>query len=244
MNGTSEPNASNSEQRFTLADAELVGFFTASVGVRAQQYDACGGTAFDVHEAHTSKLKAMRWLAPGSPASAMVVRDRVASSLLELPRATLEVLTAVYAPHGWPLVVASALSTPWGGGSLTELAATLPLASRAAGGGNAVSVVEWLAVRIERIGRIELDRNRREAEVAFGKMVAEWRSAAETLRMAALEEYEVVRRARVAAEVASYRAVRDNRRRKSEAMLAEELGMSRRIARARLERRMGRKVAA
>lgn len=241
--------------RLAASDAELVGFFTAAVGVRAQQYEGSGG-AFSSSETHTSRLKAMRWLAPGTPPSAMVVRDRVASSLSMLSPAHRSVLVAVYTPHAWHAVAVVALASPWGGGSLVLLASTLPRASEVARK-RKVGRPHRLANLLKTLGHEdESERERPEADEVLGwllslavsdettQLIGRLRKDAEALRMSALEAYEVVRRARVEAEGVEFRARKEARRRRGEELLAEEIGMSRRIARARFERRTGRKVAA
>jgi hypothetical protein len=214
--------------RYAKSDQELAGFFTSAVGLSGQGIDPSGvHRPFDSNDGAERQLRAMRWLS--SAQSPMAWVDRVAATLGQLTEEHRRTLVLVYTPHAWPSTwLASALATPWGGGSLTSLALAMPGASS--------SVRGWL-LDVDRPQ--EQERKRRES--VCSKLVRE----AEKLRMDALVAYDALRVTRVEVEGREARERKSARALKSAALLEEELGMDRRIARARLERRMmrGRKAA-
>ena len=166
--------------RYAAADAELAGFFTSAIGLKGQSYDANGGGAFNSNSLHDARIRAL-------DAGSVPWFDRVEATFMRLPANSQRVLALVYTPHGWPTWLADALSTPWGGGSFVALAAGLPRAVAAAGGG---SPLVWLASR----GRG--GANERESK-AMTDLYRRLRQDCEDLRLGALALYDVVRVERI-----------------------------------------------
>jgi hypothetical protein len=208
--------------RYAKADFELAGFFTHAVGLKGQGYESSGGIAFDSNSAAERQLKAMRWLSQAQSPIAWV--DRVAATLGQLDDEHRRVLVLVYTPHAWPSTwLASALATPWGGGSLTSLALALPGASSAVRG--------WL-LDVDRPE--EQERKRRES--VCSKLVRE----AEGLRMAALIAYDALRVPRVKQEATTATARRFARYAANEALLVRVMGVAREKAATRFARKCRR----
>jgi hypothetical protein len=214
----SEHSESNGGHKYASADAELSGYFTSAVGLKGQGYEVSGGNAFSSNDAAERMLKQMRWLS--ASASPMSFVDRVAATLQQLAPEHRITLSLVYAPHAWPATwMASALATPWGSGSMAALVLTLPKAVQ--------GLRRWL-LEVDR----PLEQERKHRETACARLVRD----GEMLRLAALKEYETLRVLRVAGEIAEARRLRAAKAERSAQLLAEELGMDRRIARARAER--------
>jgi len=208
--------------RYASADAELAGFFTAALGVIAQGYENNGVQAFLSCHAHAVRILAiqrghMRWY------------DRVEATLLQLPAEHRRVLELIYRPHAWPTWLASELATPWGGGSMVALAATLTRATDAAGGGSAIG---WLVSR----GRGGAnDGEVKRLQGLFRRL----REDAEGLRMKALAAYDILRIERVKRSQANEREVKAARERANADRLATMIGQSRAKSAARFTRRGG-----
>lgn len=218
--------------RLAAADEELTGWYTAAVGVKAQSYDGgSGGGAFDSHEAHTGRLRAMRWL-EGRPG----VRewyDRVAATVGELDPEHRRVLGLVYTPRAGATWLSSELSTPWGGGSFVALAATLPRAEEAALRAGHVSVHSWWLV-LE--GTVPTRKRLEQLQSLLGRL----RRECEALRLPALAAYDRLRVARIDQERKAAQEAREERARESTRRLEEVLGEVRRRSAARFERRLRR----
>lgn len=163
------------QRRYGKADDELVGYFSAAIGVKAQSYEP-STAAFDPGRPHEARLRAlsgggMRWF------------DAVGATLGQLEIDHRRVLAAVYAPHAWPTWLADALSTPWGGGSFVGLAGGLPraaLAARTREGG--LTVLDWLAKR---------------GKTAKDALMTSLREDCEALRLPALVAYDAFRIVRI-----------------------------------------------
>lgn len=100
--------------QFIEADRELAEFYLSSLGVRAQSYEPSYGAIADddasaLHE-ETTRRRAIRRF------------NGTELALGRMPADERRVLRSVYAPHGWPELLACALRTRWGSGSLVGLA--------------------------------------------------------------------------------------------------------------------------
>ncbi len=151
----------------------------------------------------------------------------MAATLVCLATEHQRILVLVYTPHAWPATwMASALATPWGGGSMAALALTLPRAAQ--------ELQRWL---------LDVDRPKEEERRRRETMCARLVREGEPFRAAAIRAYDTLRVARIDAETAAARQAKAARATRAATMLADEIGMDRRIQRARFERRM-RRVAA
>lgn len=219
----SEAKSARDHRRYGKSDDELTGWFSAAIGCKAQSYDSDGGGT-DPNEQHYARLRSMargtmRWF------------DRVGDTVRLLPLAERRVLVLVYTPHSWPTWLQDALTTPWGGGNFVALAATTPRAANAAGKAGATSVHHWLVSR-GRGGANE--RESKEMRDLFRRL----KDDCEALRVPALAAYEALRVDRVKREQAAERQAKSLREAKNAALLEEHLGVCRRRARAKLDRRI------
>lgn len=209
-------------RRFGKADDELVGWFSAAIGVKAQNLDSNGG-AFNSHDAHEGRLKAMAWLS-GHVGSCEWF-DRVAKTIARLEPGHRTVLVTVYTPHAAPTWLQDALSPPWGGGSFVQLACALPRASLAARDRvDGRTVGDWLATQ-GRGGATALLKHLKEDS--------------EALRMPVLAAYEALRIARIKAEQVEERRLKGVREEKNAKRYLELCGVKRSKDRARRARRTG-----
>lgn len=115
---------------FLKADDELSGFFTASVGVRAQNYDTDGGER-SIAEDHYRRLRAMKWLGASHERGIQAWYDAVRVTLGTIDRTHATLLANIYTPHGWPTWLADRLSAPWGRASFVVIASTTKTAEEA-----------------------------------------------------------------------------------------------------------------
>lgn len=231
-------------RRFGKADDELVGFFSAAIGVRAQNLDSNGG-AFNSHDAHEGRLKAMAWLT--GRVGAREWFDRVGSTLVQLPLEHRRLVVLVYTPHGAPTWLADALSTPWGGGSFVQLACALPRATLAAADrhGGAIAWPKRGVVRAQpRDGQTVLDWLVARGRRAKDALLSSLREDGEALRMPALAAYEQLRIERVKAEQIVERDTKAARERANEDRYLKWLGKRRRGESDRLTKRQERMRAA
>lgn len=235
MTESSDVNSTDSGcqggHRYASSDAELVGYFLSSLGVKGQSYEALGGADFNSDEAAARMLKAFKFLQMAR--SPMQWFDSVTATLMKLSPEHRITLTLVYTPHSWPATwMASALSAPWGSGSMAALALTLPGATSSEDGGISSETVRRWLLDVDRPSMQEVKR--RESVCARLVRIGELRLDK------AMGAYDALRVARVLEEEREAREKRVARQAANEARLAEELGMDRRIARARLERRTRR----
>lgn len=217
-------------RRFIEADAELVGYFTSSVGVRAQSYDSDGGGggAFDSERAHEGML---RECSRGT----MHRVDAVAATLRLLTPAHRRVLQLVYEPHAPGtngLKLASDLTPSWGGGSFVRLSALTETARAAFDRrfhreGDPAAVLVFL--------RDEAGRGR-QSEGLFRRL----REECETARERPLEAYDALREHREHAEGLERRRRRAESERRGDILLAQILGRKARRETLRFEQRLGK----
>lgn len=212
----SDEQHARNQRRFGKADDELVGWFAASIGVRAQTYERGGSAAFDSNVAHGARLRALEQ-------GGIAWFDRVAATIRQLAPEHRRVLVLVYTPHSWPTWLADALSTPWGGGSFVALASTLPRAAEAA----------MRSLKVERVAPASVmswfgSRGRGGADELFRRL----KSDGEEIRLAALAAYDALRVARLKREQAVERKAKEDRERANAKLLAEKLAGRRRKARA------------
>ncbi len=203
-------------RRFGKADDELVGWFACAIGVKAQNIDANGSDG-NPEERHYSRLRAMN-------RGTMAWYDAVAATIGKLTPEHRQVIALVYTPHAAPTWLQDALSTPWGGGSLVQLAATLQRAQTAAHARvPGQTVVDWLTARGRR---------------AKDPLLAALREDAEALRVAALTAYDPLRVDRVKREETAKREAARERERRNADLYAELTGRNRARDSARFERRL------
>lgn len=206
------------QRRYGKADDELVGWFSAAIGVKAQSYEP-STSAFDPGRPHEARLRAlsnggMRWF------------DAVGGSLALLEAEHRRVLAAVYTPHGWPTWLADALATPWGGGTFVSLVAGLPRAVLAARDRKeGLTVAGWLSAS----GRGAKDA-----------LLRSLRDDGEALRMPALVAYDALRIARIKAEQFETRAAAERRSEANFRLYSELVGRRGAKDRARFEARTRR----
>lgn len=209
------------QRRYGKADDELVGYFSAAIGVRAQSYEP-STAAFDPGRPHEARLKAlagggMRWF------------DAVGGTLALLDVDYRRVLSAVYRPHAWPTWLADALSTPWGGGTFVALVGTLPRAALAAQSRDVgVTVLDWLAKR---------------GKTAKDALLTSLREDGEALRMPALVAYDALRIARIKAAQVAERAAGERQSERNLQLYSELVGRRAKRQRERFEARLRRGAA-
>jgi hypothetical protein len=243
--GTAERN------QYANAEREVCGFFTSSLGVKAQSFEGGGGlVAFDANAAAERMLVSIRASGYGEGISPTAQHDRVAVTLAALPAATHALLALVYVPYGTgcsprgarrgedtPDLLSSALRTAWGGGSYVRLALTHKRVLAAFGRqhpGKTADPAGLLAFLTHEAGR--------------GTAAPDWlgivQGDGEERRTVALVAYDALRVLRMDAEAQESRERRAHKAAANAARLEEELGMDRRIARARFERRTRGRTAA
>lgn len=235
-------------RRFGKADDELVGFFSAALGVKAQNLDSSGG-AFNSHEAHWGRLQAMQ-------RGQLAWYDAVAATLGQLPALHRRVLVVVYSPHAAPTWLQDALSTPWGGGSFVALATAQPRALTAAAERNGESIawdstpkdagpvsqrpVRYGVVRKSyKGGETVLDWLIRRGRGASENLLKSLREDCEALRMPALAAYEELRKARVKAKLVADKERADKRSERNMRLYTELTGKRERKVRERRARKTG-----
>lgn len=210
-------DSDRNRRRFGKADDELVSFFSAAIGVRAQNYDSSGGGT-DPNEWHYGRLRSMQ-------RGELARFDRIAATLRQLPSAARVVLVAVYTPHAAPTWLQDALSPPWGGGSFVALAQTTPRAALAAMNREpGQTVLDWLAQRGRR---------------AKDPLLQSLRDDCEVSRLAALEAYEPLRVARIKADQVRDRDAAESRSRRNQELFSELVGRRTAKERQRIARRTG-----
>lgn len=222
-------------RRYGKADDELVGWFSAAIGVKAQSYEA-STSAFDPGRPHEARLRA---LASGG----MSWFDRIAATLAQLTPEHRRIIALVYTPHAAPTWLQDALSPPWGGGSFVQIATALPRATVAAQDRH--RDVTWPerrrgVVRVQpQDGRTVLDwlvaRGRRAKDVLLTSL----REDAEALRMPAIAAYDVLRIARIKAEQVADKEAVERRSERNLALYSELVGKKRRKERERRAKRTG-----
>ncbi len=203
-------------RRFGKSDDELVGWFASAIGVKAQNIDASGGDG-NPNERHYSRLRAMG-------RGTMARHDAVAATIGEVSSERRRVIVLVYTPHAAPTWLQDALSTPWGGGSLLQLATTLPRAAAAAQSRcPGTTIIDWLSHRGRR---------------AKDALLVGLREDAEALRIAALAAYDPLRIDRVRREQSAEREAKQERERRNAELYAELTGRKRARDSAKFERRL------
>lgn len=190
--------------RWWEADEEICGFFTSSVGIKAQNYEGGNGATFDSNAMHAAKLKTMGWMTKRR--SDIEQHMLVEVTLMQLHAEDQRVARLVYTPHAWPSWLASALSVPWGHGSLVALAAVHPMVTERARKQTDGSIIGWMLAQ----GR----------EESFWRKVKE---VTERSRLHMLRRYDEIRTLRDRADDAERRAEKAHRRAENQRLLEEVL---------------------
>lgn len=171
-------DSSGASKSLAAADAELSGWFLEGRFLHGQSYESGGGN--DANAKASAAHDAMIRLA-SSGASRQ--HDAIGATIAGLSVEHRRVAVAVYMPHGAPVWLASALSTPWGAGNLLGLATSLPRAVKAAAGrDDGLTVLDWL--------------QRRGTKGNGDALLRSLRDDAEVVRIEMLAAYDVLRRAR------------------------------------------------
>ena len=232
-----------------LADEELVAFFTASCGGRAQSYERsfngeASPSSFD--EVMVTQIDRARFSNRGTPISEF---DTTKSTLASIDAGTREVLRLVYEPFGTgfsvgvyseskrgrkkkvdddvetPDRLAMVLRPSWGGGSFVRLAVLVPEAIgvyRKQFAGKEPSPSELRAYLIREAREIGSDR-----KPLFSKL----RRVCESSRTVALKVYDAARQSRVRMEKATRERERQIRQAERESLLRSILSGNRTMSR-------------
>lgn len=222
-------------RKLAKADEELSEYFTASIGVGAQQYEGTIGGAFDSWNAHSAIFSKMK-------SRVIDDFDATAATLAQLEASHRQVIDLVYAPHGsgfsasdskveGPDLLALALSPRWGHGNFVRLALTLNrtrIAHEKQHPGKSSDRARLLAF-------LGFEAGRGDKSASFFRRL---REECEGPRTIAVEAYDALRVSRVEEEIRARRAARAEIERRNEKLLERDLGARRERERQRFERRL------